>query len=122
MEPITQIIDALVAGSAAGVQRSASETVRDAYCAPKAALLRRFGDRPRVTVKLEKAEQKPDVWSEPLKEVLQEIGADREQEIIAAAQELMRPARPEAAQAGKYNLQITVPSTARPPVTTSTSR
>lgn len=106
MEPITLIMAALIAGSAAGVQSVASETIRDAYHALKGAILRRFGDRPEVAVTLEKAEQKPDVWSEPLKEILQEVGADREQEIVAAAAELMRLAGPEVAQVGKYNLQI----------------
>ena len=107
MEPITLIMAALVAGAAAGVQSTASEAVRDAYRALKGAILGRFGDRPEVAVTLEKAEQKPDVWGEPLKEVLQEVGADHEEEIVAAAEELIRLARPDVDEAGKYNLQIT---------------
>ena len=107
MDPITLIMTALAAGSAAGLQSAAGDAVKDAYRALKGAILKRFGDRPAVAVTLEKAEQKPDVWGPPLQEVLEELGADRDEEIIAAAGELMRLARPGTVQAGKYNLQIT---------------
>jgi hypothetical protein len=101
------IVTALVAGAAGGVQTVAGEAIKDAYTTLKGAILRRFGGKPEVTVALEKAEQKPEVWTEPLKDALQEAGADREPDIVQAAQELMKLVEPAAAQAGKYNVQIT---------------
>lgn len=106
MEPITLIVTALAAGAAAGVQGAAGEAVKDAYQALKSAILRRFGRTPEITVSLEKAEQKPDVWMHPLKDALAEAGVDREPDVVRAAQKLMALVEPAAAQAGKFNVQI----------------
>ena len=106
MEPITLIVTALATGAAAGVSGATAEAVRDAYHALKAAILRRFGSTPEITVPLEKAEQKPDIWADPLKDVLAEVGADREPDIVRAAQRLMALVEPAAAQAGRFNVQI----------------
>jgi hypothetical protein len=106
MEPITLIVTALAAGAAAGMQDVAGEAVRNAYQSLKDAILRHFGDRPEVSVALTKAEAKPEVWAEPLKDALQEAGADQEPEIVEAAQEVMKVAEPAAASAGKYNVTI----------------
>jgi hypothetical protein len=106
MEPITLIVTALFTGAAAGVADTAGDAVKDAYQALKAAILRRFGRKPEVTVPLEQAEQRPEAWRAALQDALAAVGADREPDIVRAAQQLMALAEPAAARAGKFNVQI----------------
>jgi hypothetical protein len=106
MDPITLIVTALVAGAAAGLQDTAGGAISDAYTALKGLITRRFGAKPEVTVAMEQAEQSPQVWTEPLKDVLARAGADQEPEIVRAAQELMALVEPGATGAGKYNVSI----------------
>jgi hypothetical protein len=62
---------------------------KDAYHALKGAIRRRSGTGADVEVVLTRVESKPEVWTEPLKDVLAEVGADRDAEIVRAAQTLM---------------------------------
>jgi hypothetical protein len=105
MDPITLIVAALAAGTSSAVQDSVSETVKDAYGALKRLILRKFGSRPEVAVTLDRAAQNPEVWTAPLAEVLREAGADRDEDVVRAARELMALVQP-ADPAVKYALHI----------------
>jgi hypothetical protein len=106
MDPITLIVTALVAGATSGLKGVAGDAVKDAYHALKGAIRRRSGTGADVEVALTRVESKPDVWTEPLKDVLAEVGADRDAEIVRAAQTLMSLIDPQQAAAGRYQVQI----------------
>jgi hypothetical protein len=107
MDPVTLILTALVAGAAASVKDTASQAVKDAYSGLKALIQRKFVGKPTAELALTEHEKKPDVWKAPLEEGLKETGAEQDQDIIAAAQQLMTLVQPQQAAMGKYNVQIT---------------
>lgn len=85
MDPITVILAALVAGTA----KAAGDAAPDAYKGLKALIQKKFAGKPEAEMALTQHEKKPEVWKEPLKEALVETGADNDEEILKAAQELL---------------------------------
>jgi len=55
---------------------------------------------------LEKYEKKPEVYKEPLKDQLTQVAAEKDEEIIRAAQKVMALVDPQQAAKGKYNAQV----------------
>jgi len=107
MDPITLILAALAAGAVAGVQATASEAIQDAYQSLKALVQHKFADKPEAELALAKHAEKPEIWEAPLKDALTQTGADKDKEIIKAAQALMTLVNPQQAAVGKFNVQIT---------------
>ncbi|MDB9518185.1 hypothetical protein PN466_14635 [Roseofilum reptotaenium CS-1145] len=70
---------ALVAGDAAP----------DAYQGLKALIKRKFGGEPKAEMVLEEHESDTGTYEAPLKKKLLEAGADKDKEILAAAQKLL---------------------------------
>lgn len=89
MDPITLIVTALAAGAALGVQDTASAMVKDAYASLKALVKKRLGGGPGAEMVLAKHEQAPEIWQAPLMAELAETGADRDDDLVAAAQALL---------------------------------
>src|SRR5258708_3566631 len=89
MDPITLILAALVAGVAAGAKDTASEAVRDTYNGLKTLIQRKFVGKPQAELALTEHEKDPDTWEKPLKKALAEVGADKDAEVIKAAQAIM---------------------------------
>ncbi|MDJ1180578.1 hypothetical protein PJF56_17090 [Roseofilum sp. BLCC_M91] len=85
MEPLSLIMAALVAGAA----KAAGDAAPDAYQGLKALIKRKFGGEPKAEMVLEEHESDPETYEAPLKKKLLEAGADRDQEILAAAQKLL---------------------------------
>ena len=106
MEPTSLILTALVAGAAAAAKDTASEMIKDAYAGLKALIQQCFAGKPEAEMILTNLEEKPDVWQEPLKDALQETGADKDEDIIRSAQQVMKLVNPQQASQGKYNVQI----------------
>lgn len=90
MDPMTVILTALVAGAA----KAAGETVPDAYKGLKALIQKKFASQPKpeadkAVMVLEEHEKDPETYEAPLKKKLAEAGADKDEEILKAAQELL---------------------------------
>jgi len=101
VDPISLIVTALVAGTSDAARDAAGAAVRDAYAGLKSLIRRRFGgDEPDELAT-------PAQHEESLKERLQAVGADQDEELVRAAQEVMKHADPEGTRAGKYNVTIT---------------
>jgi hypothetical protein len=98
MDPITVLISALsLAGTA--FKPVSDQAIKDGYAGFKALILRKFGDKsPDLEPTLAKYEEKPEVWKEPVRDMLQSAGADRDQEVLGRASELLKQA--ESAQPG----------------------
>jgi hypothetical protein len=106
MEPISIIMAALAAGAAAGATEVASQAIKDAYEGLKALVLKRFEGKPAAETALVEYEQDADTWEKPLQKSLVEAGADKEQEIVDAAQKVLQLVQPQQVAKGKYNVQI----------------
>ena len=107
MEPITLILTALGAGAALGVKETASAAVKDAYEGLKALVRGRLAARRDGELVLARFEEAPETWKDPLAVELTAAGADRDTDLVAAAQALMRLADAAGAQAGRYAVQVT---------------
>ena len=107
MDPISLIIAALAAGAIAGVKDTAGQTVKDAYAGLKALIRRRFVGNTEAEAALGQLEQQPEADQAPLAQHLQAAGAADDEEIVRAAQALLKEADPTGARAGKYHVRIT---------------
>jgi hypothetical protein len=87
MSTVEVITAALAAGAAAGVQDTASATVRDAYTGLKDLLTLRFHDHEdqEAARALEADEAEPDFWQARIGKALTDTGAAGDEQIIAAA-------------------------------------
>ncbi len=101
MEPISILLAALVAGAA----KAAGDAAPDAYNGLKTLIKRKFAGEPKAEMVLEEHETDPETYEAPLKKKLVEAGADKDEEIIKKAQELLKLANPQEAAKGKYNIK-----------------
>jgi hypothetical protein len=107
MDPISLIIAALAAGAIAGVKDTAGQAVKDAYAGLKALIRRRFSGNPEAEAALGQAERQPESDQAPLAQHLQAAGAADDEELIRAAQAVLKQADPAGAGTGKYDVRIT---------------
>lgn len=106
MDPVTIIVAALVAGAASGVTETASHVLKDGYSGLKKLLNAKFGGNPKALETLADHENDPETYEKPLAKQLQASGADRDEEILAAAETLLKAAD-EAGIKTKYQIMIT---------------
>jgi len=102
MDPVTLIATALAAGAALGVRDTASAMIKDSYASLKALVKKRLGGGPSADLVLAMHEQAPETWQAPLIAELAKTGADRDGDLIAAAQALMDLVGRASEVAGKY--------------------
>lgn len=102
MEPISLLLAALAVGG----QAVAGEVIADAYINFKGYVKRKFVGDPEAELILARHEEQPEIWEAPLREALVRHGADKDEEIITAAQQVMTHVNPQQAATGKYNTQI----------------
>jgi hypothetical protein len=107
MDPISLIIAALAAGAIAGVKDTAGQAVSDAYAGLKALIRRRFAGNREAEVALDQSQRQPEADQPQLAQHLQAAGAAGDEELIRAAQEVLKQADPAGARAGKYDVHIT---------------
>ncbi len=116
MDPISLILTALsTAAGAAAVQGAAQgltlglpqSSAQEAFNGLKDLIKRKFDSQGQsgANYVLQQHEKKPELAEELLKEALIEVEADKDREIIAAAQKLLQQLKPEESAAGKYNLK-----------------
>ncbi len=91
MDPISIIALALVAGAASAAKDVAAQAVKDGYAGLKALIVRKFGGKADVETSLQQVEKKPEAESrqQTLKEELQTAGADKDEEVLKQAQDLL---------------------------------
>ena len=97
---------ALAAGSALGLKDTASSAVKDAYAGLKALVRKKLAGRPDAEVVLARHEEAPETWQAPLMSELGEAGADRDRDLVAAAQALMSLVDEAGARTGKYTVDV----------------
>lgn len=97
MEPVSLILTALVTGAAEAIGG-------DAYKRLKDVIKHKFAGKPRAEMVLAEHEKQPEVWEKPLEAELIEVGADKDEEIIKKAQELLKLTHPQEAAQGKFKI------------------
>ncbi|WP_063813119.1 hypothetical protein [Nocardia anaemiae] len=102
MDPLTVIAAALAAGALKGVGETASAAVADAYRGLKGLVTGRIGSNPRAELVVDEYEADPETWQVPLLTMLSEGGADRDEQVLAAARRLLELTDPQGSSAGKY--------------------
>ena len=106
-------MDIFTSAIAAALGNLGSAAVLGAYQAVKTLVLRKFGADHKMTKALEELEQEPDSdgWKLVLQEAAKKCGADKDEEIIKAAQALLDAvkAQPGGAEAVRViiNQQVT---------------
>ena len=115
MDPLSLILTALssaagvaaVQGAAHGItQGLAQGSAGEAYHNLKALIKRKFAGKPNAEVILEEHEKDPETYEAPLKKKLAEADADKDEEIIKAAQELLKQLKPEESAADKFKVEF----------------
>jgi hypothetical protein len=99
MSAIEVIATALAAGAGAGATDTASAAVRDAYDGLKRLLKERFTGHPEAVQALLADETERGTWEIRIGRALAASGADRDEQVIAAARHLLAAADPEKAKA-----------------------
>ncbi len=106
MDPVSLIVAAIVAGASAGGRTVAEDAVKGAYHALKGLLQRKLGSHAPVQQALEQVEQDPGEGGEALRAGLAGTGAERDLELVRAAQALLAEHDPEGTAAGRYDVRI----------------
>ncbi len=83
------LLTALTTGAAMGFKDTATTAVKDAYGALKALVQRKFAGKQKCETILAEYEADPDTYEKPLKKMIAEEQLDRDQEIIAAAKQML---------------------------------
>ena len=107
MDPVTLILTALTTGAAASAKDVTGQAIKDAYNGLKTLIQHKLAGKPDAEMAFVQHEKKTEVWKAPLEDGLKEAGVAQDQEIIAAAQQVMTLVQPQQAAMGKYNVQIT---------------
>lgn len=103
VDPISLIVAALAAGAVAGAKDVAGAAIKDTYTALKDLIKRKFAGNKKAEETLDDHEKDPDVYEKPMRKVLQQSGADQDQQIIQVAEQLLQQLRSQGSSAGKYN-------------------
>lgn len=106
MDPITLIITALAAGAASGFRETASAAVMDAYEGLKGLVRKRLSGRRDGDLVLARHAEAPKAWEGPLAAELEAAGADHDQNLVAAAQAMMKLVDAAGSRAGKYTVDV----------------
>lgn len=96
------ILAALLAGIVTGTQNTAASAVQDAYTSLRDALKRRLSGKPAAQEAVEGYVQDPDAWKGKLETRLMDAGADKDQDVLAAAALVMQYASQDMRVVGKY--------------------
>jgi hypothetical protein len=108
MDPVsTAIITALSAGTIAGLTDTAKTAVNDGYNKLKGLLTKKHGESSEVVQAIAQLEKKPE--SQGRKDTLQEeivaVKAEQDEEIVAAAKQILMLVQPQQAGMGRFNIQ-----------------
>lgn len=101
------MVAALLAGATAGVTSTSSSMVTDAYTALKGLVKRRVtARRAGAEAVVDHERSDPVAWEAELVPVLTEAQVDKDQQILAAARQLLALVDPSGTAAGKYTIDL----------------
>jgi len=110
MDPITTaIVAAPLAGVVSGVTDTAKTTITDAYNKLKTLVAKKCGAKSDIVHAIVQLEAKPESVNRKgmLHEEIAAAKVEQDDEIFAAAKQVLTLVQPQQAGLGKYNIQIT---------------
>jgi hypothetical protein len=107
MDQVSLILTALASGATAGLKDSTSIALKDSYNGLKTLIQHKFTGKSKSETALSLYVDDPLTNEKPLREALEEVQVEQDQEIIEAAQRLLALTQPQQTSTGKYNIQIT---------------
>lgn len=106
MDPVSLVVGALVAG----LSETVTSAAQDAYVAMRDALVRRLrrdrGVNESEAVQMVRALEAQTSDTEALRTAVGSAGVTTDEQVIAAAQEVLRAANPAGARVGKYVIDL----------------
>jgi hypothetical protein len=106
MDPITLVVTAVAAGAAAALKETSSAAIKDAYAAVTALIRRHFGANPEKQAIVDSDATGSEEWRGQLSEELRSTGAESDEELIAAARNLLSLVDPQGTSQGKYVVTV----------------
>lgn len=109
MDPLTvAIIGAISAGAVSGLTEVGKSSITDAYEGLKSLIKKKFGSDSGIVEAVDKLEAKPDSsgWQESLRDEIQKAGADRDSDLVTAAETLLSKIK--ELPGGEQNIQSIV--------------
>jgi hypothetical protein len=110
MDPtIALILGAIVAGATTSALDGLKDEVKDAYKKLRGLITKRFQESGTVggEIFLADYEKNPKAMESALAMKLAEAGADKDEALVAAAEELDKLVNPQGGTSGKYNVTVT---------------
>jgi hypothetical protein len=105
VEAVELVVTALTAGAAAGMKENATSAVKDAYAALVDVVRRRLHHQAQADAAIvDEHAVDPNGHRDALVAALTAADAADDQDLLAAAQDLMARIDPKGAQAGKYTI------------------
>lgn len=108
MEPISLILTALIAGATAATKDTASVAVKDAYEGLKALIKKKFKQDALAQAMVEAKPEEIKQAEGLLKTKIAAVGIDKDEEILKAAEAIMKRENPEAFQDVQHNTTANV--------------
>ena len=107
MDPITTVLAALAAGAAAAGKETASAAIKDGYEGLKNLLKRKFAGKALATAAVDEHARDAPTAESLLRPALADTKADRDAELLQAAQNLLKLSDPEERVSKRYALHVT---------------
>jgi hypothetical protein len=102
VDAVSLVVNALTSGAAQGIADTVSGSVTSAYAKLKRLVSARFAGNKSAEVALAEHASDPETWQAPLTKYLTSSGADADEAIIQAAQQLLALLDPAGTAQGKY--------------------
>jgi hypothetical protein len=106
MDPVTLVVSALVAGSAAALKETATAAVTEAYRGLRELVRQRLAERRGAEVVLDRHETEPSLWEGPLRSELTAVGITADEDVLRAARSLLTLLDPKGAGEGRFDTAI----------------
>lgn len=107
MDPVSTILAALAAGAVAAAKETAGTAIRDAYEGLKSLIKNKLADKALAKVAVDTHATEPQPAEAILRPALNEAAVDQDEELLAAAKELLATADSDGSVGRRYSLQVT---------------
>jgi len=106
VDAVSLVVNALTSGAAQGVADTVSDAVTAAYAKLKRLVSATFAGNSSAEVALAEHAADPETWQAPLVKYLTSVGADTDEAIVQAAQQLLALLDPAGTARGKYRVDL----------------
>jgi hypothetical protein len=106
VDAVSLVVNALTSGATQGIADTVSDAVTSAYAKLKRLVSAKFAGNSSAEVALVEHASDPETWQAPLAKYLTSYGADSDEAIVQAAQQLLALLDPAGTAQGKYRVDL----------------